>query len=144
MWDSTKRAANLKKSAAAKEALVITRTIRTTWSTTGYEQIVRFLLGPRYALSLVLVGDTTARTLNRIHRGKKTAANVLTFPLTRHSGEVFINIPKVRREAHSFGLSPASHAKFLLIHACLHLKGYPHGSTMEKAEQKLVHRFHLR
>lgn len=95
-------------------------------------------------LSLVLIGDSRARALSTRYRNKNTNSNVLTFPITATQGEVFLNIPRIRREAHIFGLTPAGHAKFLLIHACLHLKGYAHGSTMERAENRLVGTFKLR
>ena len=144
MSSSTKKAASLKKSVVAKDTLRVTRTIRQPWHTTGYEDIVRSILGPTYTLSLVLVADARARALSKTYRDKDTKSNVLTFPLGPDSGEVFLNVPKIRREAHIFGLTPAGHAKFLLIHACLHLKGYAHGGTMEKAENRLVRKFKLR
>lgn len=144
MSSSTKKAVSPRKSAAANNLLRVTRTIRQAWSTAGYDAIVRSILGASYTLSLVLIGDMRARALSTTYRNKDTKSNVLTFPLGSHSGEVFLNIPKIRREAHVFGLSPEGHAKFLLIHACLHLKGYAHGSTMERAEDRLVRKFKLR
>jgi rRNA maturation RNase YbeY len=118
--------------------------IRIPWSTKGYADVVRHILGDSYTLSLVLIGETRARRLNRECRGKDYVANVLSFPLDQNSGEVFLTIPRIMREAKRFGLSPEGHAKFLLIHACLHLKGYSHGSTMERAEDSLVKLFHIR
>jgi probable rRNA maturation factor len=118
--------------------------IRIPWSTKGYADIVRSILGKSYTLSLVLIGETRARRLNQECRGKSTPANVLSFPLDKNSGEVFLTIPRIIKEAKRFGLSPEGHAKFLLIHACLHLKGYTHGSTMERAEDRLVKSFHIR
>ena len=145
MSSSTKKAANhKKKSDTAKGCLHVSRTIRQPWNTAGYDSIVRSILGPAYNLSLVLMGDTRARALSTTYRDKNTPSNVLTFPLGPQQGEVFLNIPRIRREAHIFGLTPAGHAKFLLIHACLHLKGYAHGSTMERAEHMLVLKFNLR
>jgi probable rRNA maturation factor len=122
----------------------VSRTIRLPWDTNGYDTIARDILGVRYTLSLVLVGDTKARELNLQYRNKDTAANVLTFPLDKNSGEIFINIRGVKREAHLFDLTPSEHARFLLIHGCLHLKGYTHGSTMEKAEELFLKRHVLR
>lgn len=122
----------------------IARTIRSHWNTADYPGIVRHILGPTYELSIVLVGDQTTRRLNLEHRNKHGVSNVLTFPLNETSGEVFLNVPKIKRESGRFGLSAAGHAKYLLIHACLHLKGYSHGSTMEQAEDRLVRRFNIR
>jgi probable rRNA maturation factor len=106
--------------------------------------VAEAILGSRYTLSIVLIGDTRSRALNHAHRGKTYAANVLSFPLTPTSGEVFINLAKVRREHGAYQLSEAGHALFLLIHACFHLKGYDHGSRMERAEQKTLERFAIR
>jgi probable rRNA maturation factor len=92
----------------------------------------------------VLIGDTRARTLNKRHRNKDYAANVLTFPLSPNEGEIFLNVARISREAHRYNLSPSGHACYLLIHGCLHLKGYSHGGTMEEAEQKYLKKFSIR
>jgi probable rRNA maturation factor len=106
--------------------------------------IASHILGPTYDLSVVLIGDTRARALNNAHRGKNTPANVLSFPLSEESGEIFLNVARAFRECKKFDLSPTGHLAYLLIHGCLHLKGYEHGSTMEEAEQKSLLRFHIR
>ena len=146
MSDSTKRAERcLQKGVDKKLSVLDIRTfIRTSWSTKGYADIVRSILGDSYSLSLVLLGEKRALRLNNEYRGKDYVPNVLSFPLDKRSGEVFLTIPRIKKEAESFGLSPEGHAKFLLIHACLHLKGYSHGSTMERAEDRLVKSFHIR
>ncbi len=120
------------------------RRVRTPWDTSGYAAVVRRILGPTYALSVALVGDHTARRLNRERRGKDTPANVLTFPLDERHGEIILNLARIRREAGAFGLSPEGHATFLLIHGCLHLKGCRHGVTMEQAEDAYVRAFNVR
>ena len=122
----------------------ISSTLHSKWNTTDYQKIARFILGPKYNLSIVLIADTKAHTLNKKHRKKDYATNVLTFPLDDTHAEIFLTIPKIRREAATFGLTPQGHAKFLLIHGCLHLIGYSHGSTMEGAENKLVAKFNIR
>ena len=119
----------------------VSKTIRTPWNTSGYAEIVRGVLGIRYALSIVLIGDKRSKTLSKQFRNKDKVSNVLTFPLTDTAGEIYINIPKVKRDAHIFGLSQKNYAKYLLIHGCLHLKGYSHGSTMERAEDKLLSKY---
>jgi len=122
----------------------IAKTTRRPWKTDPFASIAARILGSSYDLSVVLIGDKRARALNITHRGKCSPANVLTFPLTARKGEVFLNLARIMREAHRFGLSPAGHAQFLLIHACLHLKGRTHGSTMEKAEDYYVRKFDIR
>jgi len=113
----------------------VSQTIRLPWKTTGYEKIARDILGADFDLSIVLIADKKAFFLNKQYRNKETPANVLTFPFSKKSGEIFINIAKVKREARDFGFTPQVHAQYLLIHGCLHLKGHSHGSTMEKAEE---------
>ena len=122
----------------------VSKTIRTPWSTSGYKEIVRGVLGSDYSLSIVLIGNAKARTLNKTYRNKDTPANILTFPLNKDFGEIFLNIAKVKTEAKKFDLTPSGYAKFLLIHGCLHLLGYSHGSTMEKAEKRLLSKYSIR
>lgn len=137
------------KKSAAKVAgdhfgVLIHNATRTRWDTRVFLSIAQEILSSRYSLSIVLIGDTRARTLNQTYRQKNTAANVLSFPLSPTVGEIYINLARVRREARSFDLSPHGYAAFLLIHGCLHLKGYDHSSKMERAEQRYIQQFALR
>lgn len=86
------------------------------------------MLGENYELSLVFCSDALSRKLNRAYRGKDKAANVLSFPLSKTSGEIFINLARL-------GQFSATH---LFIHGCLHLKGMEHGAKMMKLERKLL------
>lgn len=146
MSSSSKRGASRRKRSVAKTAskIELRTTIRRSWNTTGFSAIAEAILGREYELSIVLIGDTKARTLNTTYRNKTYAANVLSFPLSPKSGEIFLNIAKAIREAASYRLTPAQHVRFLLIHGCLHLRGYDHGSTMDRAEQTFLKRFVLR
>ncbi|MBX4189015.1 rRNA maturation RNase YbeY [Candidatus Parcubacteria bacterium] len=92
----------------------------------------RKVLGDSYRLSLVLCGDALSRRLNRAYRKKDKPTNVLAFPLSKDSGEIFINLKKVK---------PFS-VEFLFIHGLLHLKGMEHGATMERREQELLKKFY--
>jgi len=105
------------------------------------ERIKDAVLGKHYELSLVFVGDTRSRALNRAYRSKDKPANVLSFPLSHDAGEIFINPHRVEKEASRFDHSPRTFLIFLFIHGLLHLKGHSHGSTMEKTEQRLLKRF---
>jgi probable rRNA maturation factor len=89
-------------------------------------------LGKTYNLSLVLCGNTRSRRLNRTYRGKDYATNVLAFPISDTSGEIFINLSRLK------GFTP----EYLFIHGLFHLKGMEHGATMERAEQALLKKFH--
>jgi probable rRNA maturation factor len=108
-----------------------------------YRQIKDDILGRTYTLSLVFVGEQRARTLNRTHRKKTYTPNVLSFSLSPHEGEVFICPAVARREAPAFGMSYRAYVAFLLIHGLLHLKGYRHSATMERAEARYRTKYRL-
>ena len=107
----------------------------------SFEEIARGILGAKYDLSLVLMGNHLARRLNREHKGKDTPTNVLSFPLTKQSGEIFLNLRRAEKDAKRFGHTKKKHTAFLFIHGCLHLKGHKHGKDMEKLEEKYLERF---
>lgn len=118
--------------------------VRREFATTGFLRIKEHILGKDYHLTITIIGDCRSRILNKACRGKDAPANILSFPLSKHVGEIYLNAAKIERESAKFGLSPAGHARFLLIHGCLHLDGMEHGSTMEDAEDALVRHFKLR
>lgn len=87
------------------------------------------ILGRKYELSLVFAGDSFMKRLNRVYRGKNLPANVLSFPLSENSGEIFINPSK----------TGGFNILHLFIHGILHLKGMEHGDIMSKTEKKILH-----
>ena len=95
------------------------------------------ILGKRYRLSLVFIGKTRSQTLTKTYRKKDKASNVLSFPLGKDEGEIFITPDVARHEAKDFSTTPHKHMGYLFIHGLLHLKGYTHGSKMEHKEQAL-------
>ncbi|MBL7045525.1 MAG: rRNA maturation RNase YbeY [Parcubacteria group bacterium] len=101
------------------------------------------VLGPKYELSLVFSGDTLTRRLNKEYRGKDYVPNVLTFPLDSDEGEIFINPNISKRDAKKFEMGYKNFIGYLFIHGMLHLKGYKHGSTMNKQERTLLKHFNL-
>ncbi|MDP3645759.1 MAG: rRNA maturation RNase YbeY [bacterium] len=106
-----------------------------------FDVIARKALGPHYELSLVICGDHLARRMNREHREKNYKPNVLSFPLGKHEGEIFLNVHCAEREAHKFGVSVRSHLALLFVHGCFHLKGLNHGKKMEHEEQAMLKKF---
>lgn len=99
------------------------------------------VLGTYYILSLVFIGDARSRRLNKTYRGKDRPADVLSFPLSKTEGEIFISPRQAARGARARGMTPKEYTALLFIHALLHLKGYRHGSTMEKEEKRLWKKF---
>jgi len=106
-----------------------------------FEKIAREILGRQYVLSLVLSGDTLARRINRAYRKKDYAPNVLSFPLLKNEGEIFLNVRKAEREARSLGIPERSRIAHLFAHGCLHLAGLPHGKKMDESEKKILAKF---
>ncbi len=108
-----------------------------------WEHMAHAILGKKYDLTLTFIGETRARKLNIAHRGKSYVPNVLSFPLDDTHGEIYICPTIARHEAKKFDMTDNGYIAFLFIHGCLHLKGYDHGATMERAEQKYVQLFSL-
>ncbi len=106
-----------------------------------YEKIMNEVLGRQYDLSLVFVGESRAREINQLTRNKTYTPNVLSFPLSKTSGEIFISPSVARREAKKFGHSYPKHICYLFIHGLLHLKGLDHGKKMDVLERKFLKRF---
>ncbi len=97
-----------------------------------FERAKKMILGKNYELSLVFTGNSLARKLNKIYRGKDKPANVLSFTLGKQTGEIFINLTKAKTYAR---------LALLLIHALLHLKGWRHSSKMESEEIRILKKF---
>ncbi len=121
--------------------LTVHKTIRKRHSSVSFANIANTILPKNYDLSLVLIGDTLGRKLNKEHKNRDYPTNVLSFPLEKLSGEIFINVRRAERDADKFGHSKAKHLAYLFIHGCLHLAGYDHGSIMDKLELKYLKKF---
>lgn len=102
-----------------------------------FKKIQADILGQSYDLSVVFLVDKDMRRAMKYRykkiAGKKTS-NVLSFPLSKTSGEILI----CPTAAQPFSLN------FLFIHGCLHLKGRTHGATMEREESRILKKFGLR
>lgn len=99
------------------------------------------VLGKTYDLSLVFVSRQMIRKLNREHRGKDSATDILSFPLDTKTGEVFVNVEETKKEAKKFDRKFENFLGFLFIHGLVHLKGFDHGSRMEEQERKIRREF---
>ncbi|HEV7449163.1 MAG TPA: rRNA maturation RNAse YbeY [Candidatus Paceibacterota bacterium] len=102
-----------------------------------FSKIQAHVLGSRYDLSVAFLSDKEMRQKMKYRykriAGKKTS-NVLSFELSKTSGEILI-CPSAAR--------PYSLA-YLFIHGCLHLKGRKHSDTMEREENRILKKFGLR
>lgn len=105
-----------------------------------YEGLAKAVL-PGYDISLVFAGETRARALNKSLRGKDYVPNVLSYLSGKKSGEIIICLTEARRQAPEYGLTYAQFVGYLFIHGLAHLKGLPHGTRMERYEEKLMASF---
>jgi probable rRNA maturation factor len=123
---------------------IVASTLRTPYPKLPYQQMKDDILGKSYELSLTFVGTVRAQKLNKEYRNKSYIPNVLSFPLDRDTGEIFISPEIARRQAPRYGMSKNGYIGYLFIHGLLHLKGLDHGDTMDKAERKYCTKYDLR
>ena len=100
-------------------------------------------------LSVVLrvVGAAEARRLNRRHRRRDYAPDVLAFdyrPAVPH-GDVVLCHPVIARAARAQGRALAAQYAHMVVHALLHLAGHDHergahAARMRRAEARLLAR----
>jgi len=91
---------------------------------------------PNSKLTLRIVGEGEGRRLNRTFRKKNHATNVLTFSYDKVRGDVVLCHPVIRREARAQGKSLAAHYAHLVVHGCLHLRGYDHEKKQDAARME--------
>lgn len=123
-------------------------------------RIARVLLGAvdeaKASLALTFVGDRAMRTLNRRHRGKDRATDVLSFPLydpgavpagplaghepERLLGDVVISVDTAHRQARAYGATLADEIARLLVHGILHVMGHDHVEARDRVVMKAEER----
>ncbi len=98
---------------------------------------------PAGELSLLLTGDAQVRELNRAHRGKDKATDVLSFPAppgTSSLGDIAISLDTARRQAAEYDAPLQTEVNRLLIHGLLHLLGHDHHEPGERAAMEAEER----
>jgi probable rRNA maturation factor len=96
------------------------------------------ILGEKYEFGLSLVTPAKQKQINLKYRNINSTTNILSFPLSERSGEITIDPIKVKKDAPLFNMTYTQFFKYLVIHGCLHLKGFEHSSTMERQEKKYL------
>lgn len=107
----------------------------------AFDEIKGAVLGKAYILNVIVTSAAGMEKLNSIYRNKEEPTDILSFPLSKKEGEMYLCLPEARKEAKKFGRSYENFLSFLFIHGCVHLKGHDHGATMESIEAKLRTRF---
>lgn len=99
------------------------------------------ILGKKYSLSIAYVSPAKMKKMNSTTRGKDYATDILSFELSKTSGEIILCPKIIEKKAPDFGMTIKKYNLFIVIHGMLHLKGYAHGSRMERAETLFLRRF---
>jgi probable rRNA maturation factor len=118
----------------------IKKTTRGSVPRLPFEAMAKAILGSNYELSLVICGDSLAHRMNKEYRKKSYKPNVLSFPLSKTEGEIFLNVQCAKREAKKYRTTLQKRLALLFVHGCFHLKGLKHGTKMEAAEQRILKR----
>ena len=101
------------------------------------------------ALSISFVNDAEIREINREHRGKDKATDVLSFPLAapdspadgeRLLGDVVISVDTAKRQAADYDASLEAEVNRLLIHGVLHIMGHDHEESAEQRRMRAEER----
>jgi len=106
-------------------------------------RIKEAVLGKKYDLSLVFIGNTKSKSLNKKYRNRNKSANILSFPFSENDGEIFIDLKEARKNSKNFSREYENFVAFLFIHGLFHLKGFAHGSKMESEEKKVRKKFNI-
>lgn len=94
-------------------------------------------------LSIALVDDASIRRLNREHRGKDKATDVLSFGYGKNEpllGEIAISVETARRQAADYDAPLQNEVYRLLIHGLLHVLGHDHHKAAERARMEAEER----
>ena len=101
-------------------------------------------------IELILTTDEEIKELNKIHRNKDKATDVLSFPLEDMPqmplGSIVISLDTAKRVANELGHSIEEEIKLLFIHGLLHLLGYDHetdNGEMREKEKEIIEKFNL-
>ncbi len=121
----------------------INKTIKGKPPSLPFLKIKEAVLGKTYDLSLVFIGSTRSKALNKTYRNKDKPANILSFPISKSEGEIFIDLKEATRTFKNFDRKYKNFIALLFIHGLLHLKGFAHGSKMESEEEKIIKKFNL-
>lgn len=114
---------------------------RGTLPRVSFGPIKEAILGKAYRLNVVITSPAAIKKLNLMYRNKNVATDILSFPLSKKEGDIYLCLSAARSEAKKFDRTYQNFLSFLFIHGCVHLKGYEHGVTMERIETKFRKKF---
>lgn len=106
-----------------------------------FVRIKDHILGKNYELSLVFPTLQKSIELHKQFKKKNTPVNILSFPLAKNEGEIYITLSAARSECKNFFLTYHEYLQYLFIHGCVHLLGNDHGDVMDALEKKFCKKF---
>ena len=107
-----------------------------------YLSIKEKILGKNYSLTIIFCTPAESKLKNKTYRDKDYPTNILSFPLDKNEGEIYISLSTARADAKNFDMTYQKFLHLLVIHGILHLKGHDHSSTMEKLEDSYLNKFY--
>jgi len=126
-----------------EESFSITNKTKGKLPSLPFVKIKEKILGKDYSLSLSFIGPKAIKSLNSTYRKVNKPTDILSFPLSKKEGEIFI-CPKIAIvKAVKFQRNQTNFLFFLFIHGLVHLSGYDHGKKMEAVENKYRKYFHI-
>ena len=99
--------------------------------------------------SFSFVDSEEIKSLNRDYRAKDEVTDILTFRQDdgeefpsfaeeKEYGDVFINLDRMKENAHEFSTTEREELLRLCLHGLLHLTGYDHATNDFKNEEMLI------
>ena len=123
------------------EFLTINNTTKGKLPSLPFVYIKNKILGEKYELGVSFLSARKQKEINKKYRGIDKTTNILSFPLTKNSGDITFDLVKVKKDAPLFDMTYTKFLQYLFIHGLLHLKGFDHGAIMEKQEKKFLKMF---
>lgn len=102
------------------------------------------ILKKKYELSIACVDLKAMQEINKKHRQLDKPTDILSFPLDKQAGEIYLCFEYIEKKAKLFELSVKEYTEYLLIHGMIHLLGHDHGEKMDALEKKYTKRLHIR
>lgn len=89
-------------------------------------------------IGIVLVSKSRMREINCIYHGRNAVTDILSFHYPKNGsqkdeGELYVCIAQLRLSAKRYGVSFEQEYARILTHGFLHLQGYDHIKTRERA-----------
>ena len=85
-------------------------------------------------MNVIFLSDYKIRKLNREHRNRDRATDVLSFPFNDDDflGEIYISLQRASAQARRYRCSYTDEVNRLFVHGIFHLLGYDHTTGKER------------